>query len=152
MPVQAGQELSFLGASKNLQTSSSSFRYVPSNTIGVAKVVATRTGTLEASKPATAKKDQSLLVDVTPWHATRYLPKVDDTIIAIVTQKNPEFFTLDINGHSTAMLSSLEFLGATRRDKPKYEEGTLVFCKVILADRLAKTQLSCISALDKKSW
>ena len=72
---------------------------MPSDTIGVAKVVATRTGTLEAAKTATStKKDTSMLVDVTPWHATRYLPKVDDTIIGIVTQKNPEFFTLEING------------------------------------------------------
>ena len=27
-----------------------------------------------------------------------------------------------------------------------------MYSKVILADRLAKTQLSCISALDKKAW
>ena len=92
------------------------------------------------------------VIDVTAWHATRYLPKVDDTVIGIVTMKNPEFFTLDINGQSTALLNSLEFQGSTRRDKPKYEEGTLVYCKVILSDRLAKTQLSCISALDKKAW
>ena len=38
------------------------------------------------------------VIDVTAWHATRYLPKVDDTIIGIVTMKNPEWFTLDING------------------------------------------------------
>ena len=78
-------------------------------------------------------------VDVTPWHATRYLPKVDDTVIGIVTMKNPEFFTVDINSSTTALLNTLEFQGATRRDKPKYEEGTLVYCKVLLADKLAKT-------------
>ena len=89
---------------------------------------------------------------MTPWHATRYLSKVDDTILGIVTQKNPEFFTLDVNGQTTALLNTLEFQGSTRRDKPKYEEGTLVFCKVIMADRLAKTQLSCISPMDKKAW
>ena len=52
--VQAGQELNFLGdsgANKRLQTSSSSFRYIPSDTIGVAKAVATRTGVLEAFTP-----------------------------------------------------------------------------------------------------
>lgn len=91
-------------------------------------------------------------IDVTPWHATRYMAKVDDIIIGVVTMKNPEFFTLDINSATTALLNTLEFQGSTRRDKPKYEEGTLVFAKVILSDRLAKTQLSCISALDKKAW
>ena len=47
--VKAGDELSFLGNAKCLQTSSSSFKYIPSDTIGVSKVVATRTGILEAT-------------------------------------------------------------------------------------------------------
>ena len=93
-----------------------------------------------------------MTIDVNPWHATRYLPKADDIVIGVVTQKNPEFFTLDINSQAMALLNTLEHQGATRRDKPKYEEGSLVFCKVIVSDRLAKTQLSCISALDKKAW
>ena len=112
---------------------------------------------LEATTPQrqvknTSKADQVTVIDVTAWHATRYFPKANDTLIGIVTMKNPEFFTLDINAQSNALLSTLEFQGATRKDKPKYEQGTLVYCKVILADRLAKTQLSCISALDKKAW
>lgn len=113
--VQAGQELNFLGNnSKRLQTSSSSFRYIPSDTIGVSKVIATRTGALDTPAPSkqarnVSKADQVTQVDVTPWHATRYLPRVDDTIIGVVTMKNPEFFTIDINSASTALLNSLEF-------------------------------------------
>lgn len=41
------------------------------------------------------------------------------------------------------------------RDKPNYVEGTLVYCRVIessSASGLAKTKLSCISPLCKKSW
>ena len=45
--IQAGQELSFLGQARKLQTSTSSFKYVPSDTIGVSKVVATRTGYMD---------------------------------------------------------------------------------------------------------
>ena len=127
-----------------MQTSSSAFRYIPSDTIGVTKIVATRTGILEATTPQRQAKNVSkaemiTTVDVTPWHATRYLPKVDDTVIGIVTMKNPEFFTVDINSSTTALLNTLEFQGSTRRDKPKYEEGTLVYGKVLMADKLAKT-------------
>ena len=113
--VQAGQELNFLGdsgANKRLQTSSSSFRYIPSDTIGVAKAVATRTGVLEAFTPQIKQNKDApkvTTIDVTPWHATRYLPKVDDIVIGIVTMKNPEFFTLDINSQAMAMLNTLEF-------------------------------------------
>ena len=115
MIVQAGQELNFLGhGNKRLQTSSSAFRYIPSDTIGVTKIVATRTGILEAATPQRQAKNVSkaemiTTVDVTPWHATRYLPKVDDTVIGIVTMKNPEFFTVDINSSTTALLNTLEF-------------------------------------------
>jgi exosome complex component RRP40 len=73
-------------------------------------------------------------------------------VIGIVVTKNAEFFSLDINSSTHAQLNTLEFQGATRRDKPKYEEGTLVYCRVLQADKLARTQLTCISALDKKSW
>ena len=113
--VLAGQELSFLGGgNKKLQTSSSSFRYIPSDTIGVSKVVATRTGDLETPNPVrqaknVSKADKVTTVDVSPWHATRYHPRVDDIIIGVVTMKNPEWFTLDINSAATALLNTLEF-------------------------------------------
>ena len=76
--VQAGQELSFLGSgNQRLQTSSASFRYIPSDTIGVSKVVASRTGILETPNPAkqarnVSKAEQVTTIDVSPWHATRY--------------------------------------------------------------------------------
>ena len=156
--VKAGDELSFLGNARHLQTSSSSFKYTPSDTIGVAKVVATRTGILEATQSESTKKKSSKVksaktqIDIVPLHATRYLPQVDDIVIGTVVQRNPEFFTVDINAAGYATLNSLEFQGSTRRDKPKYDEGTLVYCRVLQADKLAKTQLSCISPLDKKAW
>ena len=47
--VKAGDELSFLGNTRRLQTTTCSFKYVPSDTVGVATIVATRTGKLEAT-------------------------------------------------------------------------------------------------------
>lgn len=160
--VKAGDELSFLGNARQLQTTTSSFRFEPSDTVGVCKVVATRTGRLEAtsaeiqgrvSSPAKKEKAKKRTqVDVVPFHATRYLPQVNDIVIGVVVQANREFFMLDINSDSYAYLNSLEFQGATKRDKPKFEEGQLVYCRVIEADGLASTKLSCISPLDKKAW
>lgn len=56
-----------------------------------------------------SKADQVTTVDVTPWHSTRYLPRVDDIVIGVVTMKNPEWFTLDISGSTTSLLNTLEF-------------------------------------------
>ena len=78
--VKAGDELSFLGNARRLQTSSSSFKYIPSDTIGVSKVVATRTGILEATQTEATKrksgKERSakMQIDIVPLHATRYVP------------------------------------------------------------------------------
>ena len=113
--VKAGDELSFLGNAKRLQTSSSSFKYIPSDTIGVSKVVATRTGILEATQSESTKKKSNKAksaktqIDIVPLHATRYIPQVDDIVIGTVVQRNAEFFTVDINAGGYATLNSLEF-------------------------------------------
>lgn len=66
--------------------------------------------------------------------------------------KNPEFFTVDIGADSMACLNSLEFQNATRKEQPKYPDGTLIYCRVLSNDRFGKIQLSCINPLDKKAW
>ena len=76
-------------------------------------------------------------------------------VIGIVTARNAEFYTLDINSEAYAILPALEHQGATLRDKPNYQEGTLVYCRVLEASSasgLARTKLSCISPLCKKGW
>ena len=103
---------------------------MPSDTIGVAKAVATRTGFLEASQMEHHRKPRKLsskgasrsnskqkvggvsskvAIDVIPFHSTNYLPQVDDVVLGVVVQKNQEFFMLDINSASYAQLNSLEF-------------------------------------------
>ena len=126
--------MSFLGNARRLQTSSYSFKYIPSDTIGVSKVIATRTGILEATQTEPTKKKSKTTktqIDIIPLHSTRYMPQVDDIVVGTVIMKNAEFFTVDINGGGYATLNCLQFQGSTRRDKPKYEEGTLVYCRVL---------------------
>ena len=74
-----------------------------------------------------------------PFSANKYLPQVNDIVIGTIVMRNPEFYTVDINSETYAILNQLEFQGATRRDKPNYQEGTLIYCRVVQADRLAKT-------------
>lgn len=64
-----------------LTSGTNSFMYEPSDTIGVSKYIATRTGLLDATPIATknthkkkAKKMQKLDIDIVPLHATRYRP------------------------------------------------------------------------------
>lgn len=80
---------------------------------------------------------------------------MNDIVIGIVVSRNAEFYTLDINSEAYAILPSLEHMSATLRDKPNYQEGTLVYCRVLetaSSSGLARTKLSCISPLCKKGW
>jgi len=73
--------------------------------------------------------------------------------LGVIVQKTFEYFNVDINsefGH--ANLKTLEFQGATKTNKPRFEEGTLIFCRVLKSDRLSKVELSCTHPGDKKSW
>lgn len=128
---------------------------MPSETIGTTKCVATRTGVLQA-ETVSEKKQQKLKVDVVPLNTSKYLhPQNNDIVLGIVVQRNAEFYLLDINAEAYAVLPVLEHQGATLRDRPKYEEGTLVYCRVLEASSasgLARTKLSCISPLCKKAW
>ena len=71
----------------------------------------------------------------------------------MVVQSNFENFQLDINSTSDpASLGTLEFQNATKTNKPKFPEGTLIFCRVLKAERMGRVELTCIDPLEKKSW
>ena len=54
-------------------------------------------------------------------NTNRYLqPKINDLVIGVVVSRNAEFYTVDINSETYAILPSLEHQGATLRDKPNY--------------------------------
>mmetsp|Transcript_25990 Transcript_25990/g.85534 ORF Transcript_25990/g.85534 Transcript_25990/m.85534 type:complete len:152 (-) Transcript_25990:164-619(-) len=53
---------------------------------------------------------------------------------------------------SYGVLSALSFEGATKRNKPKLEIGSLVYCRVSNSYRDAESELSCLSLTYKKGW
>jgi len=73
-------------------------------------------------------------------------------VIGIVMDKRGEDFRVDIRAPSPGILPSLAFEGATKRGRPKLEVGTLVYCRVALANRDMEPELSCISSTYKKGW
>ena len=91
-------------------------------------------------------------VDILPYNSNKYYPQENDSVIGIIMSRNPEFYQVDIGADSYACLNTLEFQNATRKDKPNYHEGFLIYCRVLSADKFGKVQLSCINPLDKKAW
>jgi len=75
---------------------------------------------------------------------------VNDIVIGTVVQRFPEIYNVDINAPSMAELNSIEFEGATKKNKPNLTVGTAIFCRILAID--TKIRLTCISPLHKKAW
>jgi exosome complex component RRP40 len=105
-----------------------------------------------SGKTESKQKRDKMQIDILPYHSNKYFPQENDTVIGIILMKNAEFFTVDIFADSYACLNILEFQNATKKEQPRYPEGTLVYCRVLSNDRFGRTQLSCINPLDKKAW
>ena len=60
-------------------------------------------------KTESKQKRDKMQVDILPYNSNKYYPQENDTVIGIIVQRNPEFFTVDIGSEGCATLSSLEF-------------------------------------------
>ena len=103
----------------------------------------------------------------------QYIPRVEDTVVGIVTERLGEAYRVDIrstcvdhgggavvvlpadahscvclptHGRSRAMLPLLAFQGATKRNRPNLTVGALVYARVVGADRDMEPELSCQGA------
>lgn len=81
----------------------------------------------------------------------RYIPQVDDAIIAVVTKRHGEVYEVDIGGPFRASLSGVAFEGAQRRNRPNLKVGALVYGRVISADRDMEPEIECMDAHGKSS-
>lgn len=81
-----------------------------------------------------------------------YSPIVDDFVIGTIVQKSSEFYKVDINTYTYAILSSNNFEGATKKTKPNIHLGDLIFARVLKVNNFDAPVLSCISEFENKNW
>lgn len=82
----------------------------------------------------------------------QYYPKIDDFVIGIIRSKNSAYYSLDIRSCNEAQLSVLDFEGATKKNRPNYEVGQLIYCRVVEDNKYLKPKASCINPKSKKEW
>eukprot|EP00831_Metopus_contortus_P044723 TRINITY_DN35863_c0_g1_i2.p1 TRINITY_DN35863_c0_g1~~TRINITY_DN35863_c0_g1_i2.p1 ORF type:complete len:296 (+),score=53.14 TRINITY_DN35863_c0_g1_i2:30-917(+) len=82
----------------------------------------------------------------------KYFPEPDDIVVGIVEKNQGMYYTVDIGAYRAARLDALEFEGATKRSKPKLEEGQAIYARVLRVSKFGGIELSCISPLHKKAW
>mgnify|MGYP002804393234 FL=1 len=82
----------------------------------------------------------------------RYVPRKGDCVVGIVMGRNADFYKVEIRAPSPAFLPTLAWNGATKRNRPVLEIGTLVYARIEAAHPDLDTELTCIDPDTKKSW
>jgi exosome complex component RRP40 len=81
-----------------------------------------------------------------------YSPKVDDFVLGTIVQKSSEYYKIDINSYTTAILNTKDFEGATKKQKPNLNLGDLIFARVLKVNKYDSPILSCVSLHEHKNW
>lgn len=118
--------------------------------------------------PGVVQEDTHLVatrVGISRWDAARsllwvetslkrYWPALNDHVIGIVTDKGAEDYKLEIGAAVKAMLPVLAFDGATKRNRPHLAVGTLVYARVVLANKDMEPEVSCAAppGVNARDW
>lgn len=101
------------------------------------KIMALRAGLVKASQ-------RGHKYTLTGFHSKRYLPTQNDLVIGIITARLAEAFRVDIGGPQIATLPLLSgFEGATKKTRPNWQPGTIIFARVSLAHPHLEPELAC---------
>eukprot|EP00339_Tiarina_fusa_P006177 CAMPEP_0117053606 /NCGR_PEP_ID=MMETSP0472-20121206/37085_1 /TAXON_ID=693140 ORGANISM="Tiarina fusus, Strain LIS" /NCGR_SAMPLE_ID=MMETSP0472 /ASSEMBLY_ACC=CAM_ASM_000603 /LENGTH=261 /DNA_ID=CAMNT_0004768741 /DNA_START=108 /DNA_END=893 /DNA_ORIENTATION=+ len=93
----------------------------------------------------------------------RYRPHLEDRVIGIVEDRvasdgsGGDVYRVNIGGPTPAMLSNLSFEGATKRNKPNFVPGTLLYARIQAIPVCMDPSLSCQlgphdGGLPRKDW
>mmetsp|Transcript_23911 Transcript_23911/g.66826 ORF Transcript_23911/g.66826 Transcript_23911/m.66826 type:complete len:314 (-) Transcript_23911:52-993(-) len=93
----------------------------------------------------------------------RYRPYLEDRVVGIVEERagsdgtGGDLYRVHIGGPHPAVLSNLSFEGATKRNKPQLQCGTLVYARVMALPHNLDPVLSCElgprdAGLPRKDW
>lgn len=73
----------------------------------------------------------------------KYAPVANDYVIGIVKSVHSDHYRVDIGYHQSAILDSLAFEGASKRNRPQLNIGSIVYARIVLANRDIEPEISC---------
>ena len=80
-----------------------------------------------------------------------YFPVIGDSVIGIVKGVYSEHYRVDIGYHVNAILDHLAFEGATRKNRPQLTIGSIVYCRIVFANRDIEPEVSCVAECGKSN-
>lgn len=83
----------------------------------------------------------------------RYMPHEGDNIVAIIEDRQGDYYKAEIRSGALAYLPRLAFDGATKRNRPDLKRGQVIYCRVSKAFIDSDTELTCTSKSSTlKDW
>ena len=84
----------------------------------------------------------------------RYIPRVGDAVVGTIMERHAEEYRVNIRACTTAILPSLAFDGASKRNKPDLKVGDVIYARVVLARRDIEPRLTCCAreGQRKRDW
>lgn len=82
----------------------------------------------------------------------KYLPRQDDSVVGIIKEARSWEVMVEVGASKLAKLSLLAFEGATKRNKPMLEVGSVLYCRLIQVSKDLQPELSCKHPCFKQDW
>jgi exosome complex component RRP40 len=77
----------------------------------------------------------------------RYVPEARDHVLGVVVGKMGESFRVLLQDHvAPVTLSQFAFENATKRNRPNLPNGTLVYGRIIMADKDIEAEMECVDS------
>ncbi|RUS24410.1 hypothetical protein BC938DRAFT_473622 [Jimgerdemannia flammicorona] len=81
----------------------------------------------------------------------RYIPATGESVIGIVCGRLTEGFKVDIGAAQQALLPYLAFEGVTKKSRPNFLVGALVYARLSLANKDMEPELECVNPATGKA-
>eukprot|EP01117_Protostelium_nocturnum_P012344 TRINITY_DN454_c0_g1_i3.p1 TRINITY_DN454_c0_g1~~TRINITY_DN454_c0_g1_i3.p1 ORF type:complete len:254 (+),score=84.80 TRINITY_DN454_c0_g1_i3:38-763(+) len=105
------------------------------------KIIATKAGILRSPLP------KYFWVEC---NQKRYTPSLEDMVIGVIKDRHGDNYKVDIGSSQLATLSILSFEAANRKNRINIKVGSLIYARVILANKDMEPELACVSARNKQ--
>merc|ERR1712137_852115 len=79
----------------------------------------------------------------------RYVPALEEMVIGVVLEKHAEGFKLDIGSAHSASLEWAGFEPSSRKNRPQWPPGSIVYTRVILANKDMDPEVACVAQIGK---
>lgn len=117
-----------------------------------------------ATCPGRLERHRNKAVYFVKQNLRRYRPSLEDRVVGIVEDRagsdgaGGDLYRINIGASHPALLSNLQFEGATKRNKPSFQPGQLLYARVsALHSGILDPTLSCINGphdtgISRKDW